>query len=54
MPVIINQLDAEITEPAESTPEFVMEPATGSAESAECLRSQMELIAERAERLQVD
>ena len=54
MPVIINQLEAEITEPAEATPEFAMEPAVGSRETAECLRSQMELMTERAERLQVD
>lgn len=54
MPVIINQLDAEIIEPAEIEPEFVMETATGSADSAQCLRSQMELMTERAERLQVD
>ena len=54
MPVIIHQLDTEITEPAEIAPEFTMEPATGSAETAQCLRNQMELMTERAERLQVD
>lgn len=54
MPVIINQLDAEISEPAEVAPEFALEPATGSAESAQCLCSEMELMTERAERLQVD
>lgn len=54
MPVIINQLDAEITEPVETEPEFVMETATGNADSSQCLCSQMELMTERAERLQVD
>lgn len=54
MPVIINQLDAEITDPAESTPEAVSEIATGNAEAAQCFSSQMELMNERAERLQVD
>ena len=54
MPVIINKLDAEITEPAEATPEFATQPAVGSADTAQCLRSQTELMTERAERLQVD
>lgn len=54
MPVIIHQLDAEITEPAEITPASVTEPATGNVESAQNMQQQMELMLERAERLQVD
>jgi len=54
MPVIINQLDAEITEPAEIKPEIVMETATGNADMAQSIGQQLELMTERAERLQVD
>jgi hypothetical protein len=54
MPVSIDQLHIEITEPAEATPEFAMQPAVGSAHTPQCLRSQTELKTDRAERLQVD
>ncbi len=54
MPVIINQLDAEITEPAEVNPEMSVEPTMGNAEADDCFSSQVELMTERAERLQVD
>lgn len=54
MPVIINQLETEIVEPVEIEPELAIETVTGSADAAQCFRTQMELVSERAERLKVD
>lgn len=54
MPVIINQLSAEITEPAEIQPEVIVNAGSGNIDLAQNLSEKMELITERAERLQVD